>query len=216
MASTDRKLLVVLGATGQQGGAVLKYFAAHQAESPWTLRGTTRDANSTAAKKLTDLGVEMVSCDFDNETSLRSAFKDATHIFANANSLGFVMEAFQNPKVLADGELPKDYAARREIAQGQNIANAAAATPSLERLIWSSLPGPKKLSKGKYTGATMLDTKEAVGDLLESTEGLQGKVSILTVGFYASNALDAPPVWAPQKVSDLNYKYAPPVLLTRI
>lgn len=80
--------LVVLGATGTQGGAVLRYFVqvSKVSSQSFRLRSLTRNTSSEAAQALERAGVEMVAGDLDDQTSLRHAFAGATHIFANMDS----------------------------------------------------------------------------------------------------------------------------------
>ena len=73
-------LLVVIGATGNQGRAVLRYFQQH--EPSYRLRGTTRNPSSEAATALAKAGIEIVKAELDDPESLKQAFKDATVIFA--------------------------------------------------------------------------------------------------------------------------------------
>jgi uncharacterized protein YbjT (DUF2867 family) len=55
------KLFVVFGATGQQGGALVNYILSHpEFSKSFRLRGITRNADSPAAKKLNERGVEIV------------------------------------------------------------------------------------------------------------------------------------------------------------
>jgi uncharacterized protein YbjT (DUF2867 family) len=50
MAST--KAILITGATGKQGGALLEQLASHPSHSQYTLLAVTRDANSGSAKKI--------------------------------------------------------------------------------------------------------------------------------------------------------------------
>lgn len=81
MAVTSLPLLVVLGATGNQGGSVISYFLA-QSPQTYRLRGLTRNASSASAQALTGQGVEMVAGDLDDLSSLGRAFEGADAIFA--------------------------------------------------------------------------------------------------------------------------------------
>ena len=47
----------------------------------------------------------------------------------------------------------------------------------------------------------MFDTKEDIAEILKSTPELHGKLSILLIGFYATNALNVPDLYGPQRVS---------------
>ncbi|KAG9718671.1 hypothetical protein KCU73_g15002, partial [Aureobasidium melanogenum] len=52
------KLITVFGATGNQGGSVIKHILADsQLSSEFKIRGITRDVSKPAAKALADQGV---------------------------------------------------------------------------------------------------------------------------------------------------------------
>lgn len=60
--SGDKKLLVVFGATGQQGGSVIRAILGDEkAAAKFSLRGITRDPSKPSAKALAEKGVECVS-----------------------------------------------------------------------------------------------------------------------------------------------------------
>ncbi len=80
------KLLVVFGATGQQGGSVIKTILADpKAKATFRLRGITRDASKPSATKLTAQGVEMVSADLTDKKSLRKALEGAYAVYGVTN-----------------------------------------------------------------------------------------------------------------------------------
>jgi uncharacterized protein YbjT (DUF2867 family) len=55
------KIFVIFGATGQQGGALIRYLHGHaEFSSTYRLRGVTRDGSKPAAVKLKQEGVEIV------------------------------------------------------------------------------------------------------------------------------------------------------------
>jgi len=57
-----KKVLVVFGATGIQGGSVVKAFLGDaKLRESWTIRGVTRDVNKPSAKALESLGAETVA-----------------------------------------------------------------------------------------------------------------------------------------------------------
>ena len=68
----NKKLAVVIGATGQQGGSVVDALLE---SDQYAIRGLTRNINSEAARKLEARGVGMVRADIDNIESLTSAFE---------------------------------------------------------------------------------------------------------------------------------------------
>lgn len=58
---SGNQVFTVFGATGQQGGAVVKYILQHPVySSVYRLRGVTRGASKPAAKALSEQGVEVV------------------------------------------------------------------------------------------------------------------------------------------------------------
>ena len=195
-----RHLLVVLAETGTQGGAVLRHFAKSAEKSGMQLRGITRNVSSEASRKLEALGVEMRSADINDVSSLKRNFEGATHVFATTDSNRLIFEAIQDPGILAVGETPRSYAQKIEMRQGANIAEAARSTGTLQRLVWSSLPSPKKWSNGRYTKVSMFDAKEDIADMFAADSELKDKLSVLLVGFYATNALGLPKLYGPLKV----------------
>lgn len=66
------KLIVVVGATGTQGGSVARTFLK---EPGWRVRGIT---SSSASRRLEAKGMEMVSANLDQTQSLISSFEGRT------------------------------------------------------------------------------------------------------------------------------------------
>ncbi len=61
--TTPRKLILVVGATGAQGSAVIDSLLAPRPDgtpSPYSVRALTRDPQSRRAKQLTSKGVQCV------------------------------------------------------------------------------------------------------------------------------------------------------------
>jgi uncharacterized protein YbjT (DUF2867 family) len=77
MDKTSRMILVT-GATGNQGGAVLRHLMPHG----WRLRALTRDPSKPAAKELERMGVEVVEGDFSDPESLKRAMEDCYGVYA--------------------------------------------------------------------------------------------------------------------------------------
>ena len=73
MASNDRKLIAVIGATGQQGGAVVR---ALQAGGQFKVRALTRNPG-----KHHELAEEVVEADLDRPETLKAAFEGAHGVF---------------------------------------------------------------------------------------------------------------------------------------
>lgn len=70
--------VLVVGATGNQGGAVARILL----EKGHHVRALTRNVNSTKAKKLEDLGAEIVNGDVGDVFSLQEAMKGRDAVFA--------------------------------------------------------------------------------------------------------------------------------------
>lgn len=66
------KLIVILGATGKQGGSVVKAFLR---DPTFRVRAVARDPESSAAGELRRKGVEVVHGDVTDAGSLSAAFK---------------------------------------------------------------------------------------------------------------------------------------------
>src|SRR5467141_3187203 len=138
MLSNDRKLIAVVGATGQQGGAVVR---ALQASGQFKVRALTRNPG-----KHRDLAEEVVEADLDRPESLKAAFEGAHGVFLVTN---FWEQGTD--------ELKQATAAVR-----------AAKDAGVKHLIWSTLPDVEAISGGKlhvphFTGKAKVDriVKEA-------------------------------------------------------
>lgn len=77
MISTEGKTIVVVGATGRQGGAVARHLLKHGRR----VRGLTRKPESKKAAELKALGAEVVKADLEDRSSLESAFENAYGVY---------------------------------------------------------------------------------------------------------------------------------------
>jgi uncharacterized protein YbjT (DUF2867 family) len=118
MNETANKIIAVTGATGAQGGALVRSILAHP-EGGFSVRALTRDPNSDKAQALAAQGVEVVKADLDDEASLVAAFAGAYGAYCLTN----FWEHFSPDK---------------EIAQAGNLARAAK-TAGVSHVIWSTL-----------------------------------------------------------------------------
>lgn len=76
------KLFVVFGATGQQGGSIITQIHSDPVLSKnYTLRAITRDAFKPAARALQAKGIQVVSADASDPSSLPAALKSAHTVF---------------------------------------------------------------------------------------------------------------------------------------
>lgn len=113
----DKKVIAVLGATGAQGGGMVRSIMADKS-GEFTARALTRNVNSDKAKALKELGAEVVAVDVDNFESLKSGFTGAYGVFA----VTFFWEHFS---------------AEKETAQAKQIAKAAKEA-NVKHIIWST------------------------------------------------------------------------------
>jgi uncharacterized protein YbjT (DUF2867 family) len=76
------KTVVITGATGQQGGALIRALAGQG----FALRAVTRKPQSDAAQALAKQGVEIVVGDLDDAESLKPALQGAWGAFGVQNT----------------------------------------------------------------------------------------------------------------------------------
>ncbi|KAG4434744.1 hypothetical protein IFR05_009770 [Cadophora sp. M221] len=169
----SKPTVVIVGATGGQGGSVVTSFLG---DGSYQVRGITRNVNSVKAKALKARGVELVTADLDNIDSLIAAFKDATVIYAVTD----FFEPF--------GTKGPEEAIKVETQQGINLAKAAAATTTLKHYIWSTLANPGKISGGKYLIPHFVG-KNIIDDFIKNDPALFAKTTFLWNTYYASNLL---------------------------
>jgi len=132
MLSNDKKLIAVIGATGQQGGGVLR---ALQASGQFKVRALTRNPD-----KHRDLAEEVVKADLGRPETLKAAFAGAHGVFLVTN--------FQE-------------AGNDEFKQA-TAAIRAAKEAGVKHFIWSTLPNVEAISGGKFnvphfTGKAQID-----------------------------------------------------------
>jgi uncharacterized protein YbjT (DUF2867 family) len=72
----NKKTIVVVGATGAQGGGLVSAIL-NDPDHEFNVRAITRDVNSDKAKELVKLGAEVVAADVDDVESLKKAFSGA-------------------------------------------------------------------------------------------------------------------------------------------
>jgi uncharacterized protein YbjT (DUF2867 family) len=119
----ERKIIAVVGATGAQGGGLVRAVLADP-EGGFAARALTRDVHSEAACELAALGAEVVAADIDDPPSLHRAFADAHGAFC----VTFFWAHF-SPE--------------RELAEAAAMAGAAK-DAGLQHVIWSTLEDTRK------------------------------------------------------------------------
>jgi uncharacterized protein YbjT (DUF2867 family) len=119
----EKKIIAVVGATGAQGGGVVRAIMRDQS-GPFTARALTRDVNSDKARALAALGAEVVQADIDDPASIKRAFTGAY----GAYCVTFFWSHFS-------GE--------RETTEGRAMARAAK-DAGVQHAIWSTFEDTRK------------------------------------------------------------------------
>ncbi|KAE8389157.1 hypothetical protein BDV23DRAFT_173333 [Aspergillus alliaceus] len=182
---TSTKLIVVLGATGNQGGSVIKTFLK---DPTWRIRGLTRNVSGEKAQRLQAQGVDIMKADLDDPASLTAAFQGATVIFSVTDFWNAFASIAQSGEDKGQSMIKRTY--QYELQQGKNVFDAAAKIATLERLVFSSLSNASKWSKGKYTHVLHFEAKAHAADYGKETyPELWKRTSVVQVGWYLSNFL---------------------------
>ncbi|KAK4073235.1 uncharacterized protein Triagg1_5515 [Trichoderma aggressivum f. europaeum] len=161
------KIATVVGATGNQGAAVIDALQKH---GGYKIRGLTRRPESDTAAALKKQGAEVVTTDVNDHASLASAFAGSHFIFGITNFF----------ELFATSE-DTDKAMTIEIQQGKNLANAAEATPTMEHYVWSNLPGAIVESEGKMK-VPHYDSKDIVAQHIRTKKDLLSKTTFMPIG----------------------------------
>jgi len=114
----QKKIIVVFGATGAQGGGVARAIL-NDPRSEFAVRAVTRKPDSDKARELAKLGAEVVSGEIDDPQSLKRVLSGAYGAF-------FVTFFWDH------------FSAEKETAEAKNMAQAAKEA-GLQHVIWSTL-----------------------------------------------------------------------------
>ncbi|KZV90320.1 NmrA-domain-containing protein [Exidia glandulosa HHB12029] len=153
------RIATVFGATGLQGGSVVKQLLKDGVFKP---RAVTRNPDSDKAKGLVKLGADVVAGDLADYPSIKKAVAGSEVVFAVTTS--------------NRGQ------GTRELEQGKFIMDAAKEV-GVKYLVWSSIESIVRISGGKYQ-AVALDDKAELDNYIRST-GIPH--SILHAGGFLEN-----------------------------
>lgn len=120
---SQKKVIVVFGATGSQGNGLV-HAILNDPDAEFSARAVTRDPDSDSAKKLADLGAEVVKADINN-------YDDITKVLEGAYGAYFVTFFWEH------------FSPEKEFNQAQNFAKAAGKA-GLQHAIWSTLEDTRK------------------------------------------------------------------------
>jgi len=119
----QKKIIAVVGATGAQGGGLVRAILDDPAGG-FTARALTRDPNSEKAKELARKGAEVVQADVDDPHSLKRAFQGAHGAYC--------VTFFWN-----------HFSPQKEVASATAMAEAAKPA-GLRHVIWSTLEDTRR------------------------------------------------------------------------
>ena len=119
----SKKIIAVVGATGAQGGGLVRAIL-NDPSGGFAVRAITRDVNSEKARALAALGAEVVAGDVDDQASLQRAFTGAH----GAYCVTFFWAHFSPAKELA------------EVAAMAAAAKAA----GVRHVLWSTLEDTRR------------------------------------------------------------------------
>jgi uncharacterized protein YbjT (DUF2867 family) len=117
------KAVLVVGATGKQGGATATRLLA----GGWRVRALCRDTSTKAARELSAAGAQVIRGDMDDVVSLKAAMRDVHGVFSVQPTVGSPSTA---PTFGADDE----------VRWGINVAEAAHAA-GVEHFVFTSVGG---------------------------------------------------------------------------
>lgn len=119
----DSKVIAVVGATGAQGGGLVRAICADPGGG-FTARALTRDPDSDKAKELAGLGAEVVHADLEDQESVEAAFEGAHGAFC----VTFFWV---------------DFSAETEMRHARTMA-AAAKSSGVHHVVWSTLEDTRR------------------------------------------------------------------------
>lgn len=131
--SKKRKTVLVTGAAGHQGGAVMHSLLA----AGWKVKALVGDTNEPSSRVLYRKGADLVMGDLYDRDSLDQALKGVYGVF--------------------NVQTGKGHGAEGEFRQGKNLADAAAGNAEVEHFIYSSAAGATS-----QTGMPFFDSKATI------------------------------------------------------
>ncbi|EEU48852.1 uncharacterized protein NECHADRAFT_90418 [Fusarium vanettenii 77-13-4] len=146
------KLLTVFGATGAQGGSVIRAVLADDVLSKeYKIRGITRDVSKPASQALAEKGVEVVAADMSSKETLTAALKDSHTVFL-----------VTTPDFMSGG-------GSQELPHGKNVADVASDL-GVKHLIYSSLLHVTETTGGRLKHVVHFDDKAEVERYIRSKD----------------------------------------------
>ncbi|KAI5477612.1 hypothetical protein MNV49_006099 [Pseudohyphozyma bogoriensis] len=159
--TTTSPLFVVVGATGAQGGSVIKHLIA--SSQAYRIRGLTRDPTKPAAQALAEKGVEVVKAEISSADDVAKAFEGADCVFANTNFW-------------------ETFSAEKEFEAGKILVDAAKAA-GVKLFVLSGFESPANISGGKHSNVPQMEGKASITTYAKSS-GIP--LAVVSPGTYLS------------------------------
>ncbi|MCW2880849.1 MAG: NmrA family transcriptional regulator [Sphaerisporangium sp.] len=152
--------VLVIGATGQQGGAAVRELLARG----WTVHALVRDTDKPGAQSLREAGAGLVTGDLDDPSSLRAAMSSVHGVFV-------VLTMMTGPRVTLDG-------VAAEVRRGKAVADIAKET-GIGHLVYSSSSGADLHTKIPHV--------ESKARIEEHIRALELPATVLRPAFFMDN-----------------------------
>ena len=168
----EKKIIAVVGATGAQGGGLVRAILADR-NGPFAVRAITRNPDSDKAQALRSAGAEVVPGDADDPATLGQAFAGAHGAFLITNFW-------------------EHFSPERELTQARSMAQAVKAA-AVKHVIWSTLEDTRKWVKDDQMPTLMGKYKvphfDAKGEADEIFRQLGVPTTFLQTAFYWENLI---------------------------
>ncbi|RLL97433.1 hypothetical protein CFD26_106070 [Aspergillus turcosus] len=160
------KILTVFGATGKQGGSVIRAILQDaKLSQEFKIRGITRDTTKPAAQALAKKGVELRNADMNSKESLVQALQGSHSVFLVTTP--------------AWGVAGSD----AELVHGKNVTDAAKET-DVQHLIFSSLLNVTETTGGQLKHVPHFDQKAQVEQCIRS---IGVPATFVLAGYFMTN-----------------------------
>jgi saccharopine dehydrogenase-like NADP-dependent oxidoreductase len=161
--NTDAPSITIFGATGIQGGSVLRHLLI--SDKPYRIRAVTRDSTKPAAQKLTEQGVEVVQADLGNQDEVEKAVKGQDLVFVSRRVITYpaipplltfiVLIAIASRQAVTNFW---EHGREKEVADGRRLMDVVKSA-GIKKIFWSGLEPVSKVTNGKYTKVEHFDSK---------------------------------------------------------
>ncbi|KIK55584.1 hypothetical protein GYMLUDRAFT_248620 [Collybiopsis luxurians FD-317 M1] len=216
----DKKLILVIGATGAQGRPVVSSLLAPNDDgtpSPYTARALTRDPTSEQAKLLASWGVELFKGRVDDLDGIAEAFEGCYGVFVNIDTFSagqqteiysgikmfelahrarmkhFIWSGFEYASKLGNFDLKYDFAIHYNgKAIVTEFLKSQSSSPSGDSLTWSTFAlGPYLENlRGPLLGPLTKREDGAVVWALPTGDGHIPAISVEDIGWWSRYTFD--------------------------